>query len=63
MLIQALSKRGAFGSVKREFCPIGLSRASSGLEWYRALIWHICRVMWGPLNELSNASVCLSICL
>ena len=62
-LVQVLSQRGAFWGVKGGVCPITYLGLALDRGWYRALIWHICRMMWGPLNECSYASLCPSICL
>ena len=61
-LAQALSKRGAFGDVNGFFFLLSSIGLVLDRRWYRALTWHIWRVIWGPLNECSCASVCLSVC-
>ena len=59
VLTQALSERGVFWGVKGGFVPFTYLGLVLDRGWYRAPIWHICRVMWVPSNECCYASVCL----
>ena len=53
--------------VRLEYGAGGLSYCPRRLALDRTMVQSsyldVCRVMWGPLNECSFASVCLSVCL
>ena len=52
LLAQALSERGMFWGVKGGVVPFTYLGLALDRGWYRALIWHICRVMWGHQMSL-----------